>query len=141
GLYADEQRSRLMAERLQSMTGLLSNALTRADVARVVVDEVAAAVDASSVTLLGLENGDVTGVLGWRGPGDDPPSELVGVSLEGDSPAARAIRTRRPVAIEPATEAAEMDGAGPAELLLAPLAAGRRTNALLLVAWEEPRGL
>ena len=76
GIYAEEQRSRLRAERLQGMTALLSNALTPADVARVVVDEVSDAVEATTVVLATVGDGRVTGILMQSGAGEDETSAV-----------------------------------------------------------------
>ena len=152
GIYAEEQRSRLRAERLQGMTALLSNALTPADVGRVVVDEVSDAVEASTVVLATVGDGEVTGILVRSGDGEDATSavsELLEVGLDGDSPSERAVRSRRSILLESANGLADefpgvremMARAGHRTLLFVPLVAGRRTNGLLVVSWEYERTL
>jgi serine phosphatase RsbU (regulator of sigma subunit)/anti-sigma regulatory factor (Ser/Thr protein kinase) len=152
GIYADEQRARLRTERLQGMTALLSNALTTADVAKVVVDEVGEAVDATAVVLAGVTQGQLSDMLGASGDGDDPEngvSTLLNFESDGDTPAGRAIRARESIYLEREDGLAEerspfreaMARSGHRSVLFVPLVAGRRTNGLLVVAWEQERRL
>jgi serine phosphatase RsbU (regulator of sigma subunit)/anti-sigma regulatory factor (Ser/Thr protein kinase) len=151
GIYAEEQRSRLRAERLQGMTALLSNALTGADVARVVVDEVSDAVEATTVVLAAVDEDQITGTLSRSGDGQDEAtgvSELLDVGLDSESPSGRAVRSRRSILLEHNALADEFPGMrermaqhGQRTLLLVPLVAGRRTNGLLVVVWEQERRL
>jgi serine phosphatase RsbU (regulator of sigma subunit)/anti-sigma regulatory factor (Ser/Thr protein kinase) len=139
GVYAQEQRSRLRAERLQGMTALLSNALTPEDVARVVVDEVSEAVEATNVVLTSVVGGHVAGVLmqSGDGAGDDEAeqaAELLDFGLEGKGPIERAVRSRTSILLADGTE-------GKRTILLVPLVAGRRTNGLLVAWWEQERRL
>ena len=152
GIYAEEQRARLRTERLQGMTALLSNALTSADVAKVVVDQVSEAVGAAHVVLVGVTDGEPSETLGASGNGDDAPdgvSTLLGFESDGDTPFRRAARSRRSVYVE--SDDALLDGlsafrqamsrSGHQSVLFVPLVAGRRPNGVLVLAWDEPRRL
>ena len=152
GIYAQEQRSRLRAERLQGMTALLSNALTPADVATVVVNEVCEAVEASDVVLLAVGDGEITGTLKSTRDGDDEGDRvawLLEAGLEDDTPAGRAVRSQRSVLLDLDDEQAtafpamreRMVQLGQRRLLFVPLVVVRRTTGLLVVSWEEDRSL
>jgi serine phosphatase RsbU (regulator of sigma subunit)/anti-sigma regulatory factor (Ser/Thr protein kinase) len=139
GIYAQEQRSRLRAERLQGMTALLSNALTPDDVARVVVDAVSEAVDPTNVVVTSVVDGHVGGVLAHSGDGAgedeaERASELLDRGLGGRDSLERAVRSRTSVLLADGAE-------GERAVLLVPLVAGRRTNGLLVVEWEQERRL
>ena len=145
--YEEEQQSRLRAERLQRMTALLSNALTPADVARVVVDEVAGAVDASTVVLAAVHDGRVTGLLA-RNDGDGvAASASIDAMLGDERLGMRVLRRREPVLVElpddnQAPRVQDVDGTvGPETLFLVPLVPGRRANGLLVATWDRPRRL
>jgi serine phosphatase RsbU (regulator of sigma subunit)/anti-sigma regulatory factor (Ser/Thr protein kinase) len=138
GLFEEEQRSRLLAERLQNVTALLSNAVTPSDVASVIVEQTAAAVEASSVTLAAVRDDELGSQLGSVGDRAITASVLeLGVSAE--SPAGRALRERRPIVLNHDSEGPGDEAVG--TVLLVPLVAGRRANGLLLAAWREPRRL
>ncbi len=150
GSFAEEQRTRMRAERLQGMTALLSNALTPADVARVVVDEVSDAVEATSVVLATVEDGEITGtLLAERKAEEADLSALLEKVLDGDTPSTLAIRSRRSILIHSGernvhdfTRMRErMSELGLQALLYVPLVAARRTNAVLVIAWEQERRL
>jgi serine phosphatase RsbU (regulator of sigma subunit)/anti-sigma regulatory factor (Ser/Thr protein kinase) len=127
GIYAQEQRSRLRAERLQGMTALLSNALTPDDVARVVVDEVSEAVEATNVVLTSVVGGQVGDVLAQSGDGaGEDEAERASELLD------RAVRSRTSVLVADGVE-------GERTILFVPLVAVRRTNGLLVVEWEQER--
>ena len=118
------------------MTALLSNALTPVDVARVVVDEVGDAVDATTVVVASVVDGEIAGILMSSGDADNEDEtsvrELLDARLDGDSSGARAVRSRRSILLG-------ADGGHPE--LFVPLVAGRRTNGLLVVEWEQERRL
>ena len=144
GLYEEERRSRLRAEQLQGITELLSNALTSKDVANVVADEVATAVAATAVAVAAAQDGDVTGILTARGHGVEVADVVLEPGLASSSPTARALRTRRSVLLTAAASVGSPDDvdvlarSGAEMLLLVPLTAGRRSNGLLVVAWDSP---
>ena len=145
--YEEEQHLRLRAERLQRMTALLSNALTPADVARVVVDEVAGAVDASTVVLAAVHDGRVGGLLA-RNDGDGvAASASIDAMLADEKLGMRVLRRREPVLVElpdddQAPRVQDVDGTvGPETLFLVPLVPGRRANGLLVATWDRPRRL
>ena len=142
-LYEGERRSRLRAERLQGMTTLLSNALSTTDVATVVADEVAGAVDATAVAVAAVHDGRVTGALAVSGSGEELEPLLT--DGETDGPSATAIRERRSLVYESGADLivafpeAALEHAPLGPVLVVPLVAARRTNALLVASWNEPR--
>lgn len=141
GLYEDEQRSRLRAERLQTITAELSNALTSTDVASVVVDAIVAAFAPAAVALAPVGNGKPSAVLTAFGDGEEILARLAG--LEDGTAAGLAVRARRSVLVPDAASmrnafpdvAEAMAAFGHETLLLVPLVAARRVNGLLVVAW------
>jgi serine phosphatase RsbU (regulator of sigma subunit)/anti-sigma regulatory factor (Ser/Thr protein kinase) len=145
--YEEEQRSRLRAERLQRMTALLSNALTPADVARVVVDEVAAAVDASAVVLAAAHDGVITGALARHDEDGAAGSASIDAVLDDEKVGMRVLRRRRPTLVRLPDDhgsqyVQDVDGiVGPETLFLVPLVPGRRANGLLVATWDRPRRL
>jgi serine phosphatase RsbU (regulator of sigma subunit)/anti-sigma regulatory factor (Ser/Thr protein kinase) len=142
-LYEGERRSRLRAERLQGMTTLLSNALSTTDVAGVVVDEVAGAVDATAVAVAAVQDGHVSGTLAVSGSGVELEPLLTDEVIDG--PAATAIRGQRSLAFESGAELLEafpdvqLDHVPLGPVLVVPLVAARNANALLVASWQEPR--
>ena len=142
-LYEGERRSRLRAERLQGMTTLLSNAVSTTDVAGVVVDEVAGAVDATAVAVGAVQDGHVSGTLAVSGGGIELEPLLTDGAMDG--PAAAAIRDRRSLSFESGAELVEAFPDVPLEevplgpVLVVPLVAARNANALLVASWQEPR--
>ncbi|HUG65078.1 MAG TPA: SpoIIE family protein phosphatase [Gaiellaceae bacterium] len=147
GLYEEEQRSRMRAERLQTMTAQLSNALSSADVADVVVDEIAAAYDPTALALVAIADGHVTRVLRSCGDGENVLAPLL--DLAEGTPGGLATRSRRSVLIDdrqattktfPATADA-MAALGHETLLVVPFVAARLVNGLLVASWEYVTGL
>ncbi len=142
-LYEGERQSRLRAERLQGMTTLLSNALSTSDVATVVADEVAAAVEATAVAVAGVHDGHVAGTLAASGDGE--ALEPLLATRDVDGPAATAIRERRSLTYASGTELAkafpraELGIAPDGPILVVPLVSARRANGLLVASWNEPR--
>jgi serine phosphatase RsbU (regulator of sigma subunit)/anti-sigma regulatory factor (Ser/Thr protein kinase) len=130
GLYEVEQRSRLRAERLQGITTLLSNAVSPADVAEVVVEQIAAAVDASGVAVVAVRDGEIGGSLAARG---DAVRTLAALDADRfpETAAGRALQQRRSILLDESEDTA----------LLVPLVAGRRANGLLVATWEGRRRL
>ena len=144
-LYEGERRSRLRAERLQGMTTLLSNALSTSDVATVVADEVAAAVEATAVAVAAVHDGHVTATLASSGDGNELEPLLETADVDG--PAATAIRERRSRAYASGPELvdafprAALGNASAGPILVVPLVSARRANGLLVAGWNEPRRL
>ena len=142
-LYEGERRSRLRAERLQGMTTLLSNALSTTDVASVVANEVAGAVDATAVAVAAVHEGRMAGTLAVSGEGEQLEPLLT--DGESDGPSAAAIRERRSLTYESGAALLEAYPDTPLEyvplgpVLVVPLVAARRANALLVASWDEPR--
>jgi serine phosphatase RsbU (regulator of sigma subunit)/anti-sigma regulatory factor (Ser/Thr protein kinase) len=145
GLYDDEQRSRRRAERLQSMTARLSNALTPADVAEVVVEEISDAFGAATVALAVVVDGRVTEVL--ASSGDD--GRLAGlVSIEQGTPGGAATRSLRAVVLEDRAalasaypDVARTAGEAHETYLALPLVAARRVRGLIVALWDRPSAL
>ena len=146
GLYEEEQRSRMRAERLQSMTASLSNALTTADVAEVVVDEVELAINATAIALVTVVDGHVGDILASKGYDTEDIPPLFELPLDADTPGGRAIRSRRSLLFESAAAmrdefprtAEAVAAMGHETTLFAPTVAGRRANGLMVVSWREP---
>jgi serine phosphatase RsbU (regulator of sigma subunit)/anti-sigma regulatory factor (Ser/Thr protein kinase) len=147
GLYEEEQALRRRAERLQSMTASLSNALTTADVARVFVDEVGEAIDADDVGLAAIgDEGHTAEVLAWYGDHEEEIASLLGCRrADSGTPTTWTIRARRSALFEsgatlerefPAVRD-EVARSSQETFFFVPLVAARRTNAVLLVTWKE----
>jgi serine phosphatase RsbU (regulator of sigma subunit)/anti-sigma regulatory factor (Ser/Thr protein kinase) len=146
-LFDAELLLRQRSERLQGLTAALSNALTRADVASVVVEEVAAAVGAEGAALVGIsgERGSPM-PLASRGYADEEALPWLEVSPDGGTPASRAVRRRsssffatpEDLASEFPALATDVDRSSHASFLFVPLVAGRQVNALLALSWETP---
>jgi serine phosphatase RsbU (regulator of sigma subunit)/anti-sigma regulatory factor (Ser/Thr protein kinase) len=142
GLYHDEQRSRLRAEQLQSITARLSNALTSADVGEVAVEEVADVFGASSVVLVAVADGQVAELLSERGDGSKQLAPLL--DLRQGTPAGQAMRALKSVVVEDREALIEefptlADAVSGETFLALPLVAARRVSGLLVAAWEERR--
>ncbi len=143
-LFEGERRSRVRAEQLQGITELLANALTSTDVAKVVADEVAGAVDATAVAVAAAQDGDVSAILAARGNGGDIARVVFEPGLASSAPSARVLRTRKSVLLTEAGSLGSHDEvdvlarSGAKMLLLVPLTAGRRSNGLLVAAWDDP---
>lgn len=147
-LLDDEQLLRRRSERLQSMTSALSNAVTRMDVADVVVAEISDAVDASGVAfaIIGEERGPLA-LLAQRGYARELVAASLEVPLETASPGGRAVDRRESAFFETLGEvsrayprvASELGALGHESFLFAPLRVGRRSVGLVLVSWEETR--
>ena len=142
-LFDVEQLLRRRSERLQSMTAALANALTRTDVANIVVDEVGAAIGADATVLaVAVEDRGLLRTLAWRGFGPDLDAGFFEHSLDDTTPGTRALRRRVSSFYETQEELlAEYPNAstatGHTSYLYVPLVAGRRANALLVFSWAE----
>jgi serine phosphatase RsbU (regulator of sigma subunit)/anti-sigma regulatory factor (Ser/Thr protein kinase) len=143
-LYEEEQRSRRRAERLQTMTADLSNALTTSDVARVVVEGVGGAVDADDVGLTAIGNGDnASRALAWHGGHQEELAPLLAGGASSETPTGWAIRARRSLLFDSASAlvdefpsvAGEVARSRQQAFLFVPLVAGRRANAALVISW------
>lgn len=147
-LFDAEQLLRLRSERLLSMTAALANSLTRADVAAVVVDEIAAAVgaDATALAVVAEDRGLLRSVA-WHGFDESKLDDRFNETpLDAAHPGVRALRRRVSVFFETSADLrAEFPGlftaADHESYLYVPLVAGRRANALLVLSWAEPYAL
>ncbi len=146
-LFDAEQLLRRRSERLQAMTAALSTALTRADVANIVVDEVGDAVSADGAALaeVVVERGRVT-PLAMRGYPEDVPLSWLEVSPDVHTPASRTLERRASAFYESLDDlrtefpdvADDLARLGHESFLFVPLVAGRRANTVLVVSWEQP---
>jgi serine phosphatase RsbU (regulator of sigma subunit)/anti-sigma regulatory factor (Ser/Thr protein kinase) len=144
-LFDAELLLRERSEQLQAMTASLSNALTRTDVANVLVDATVEAVSADGAALVTfVEERRLVSTLASRGYEDDPAPWLE-VSIDTSAPATQALKRRVPafygsvedLQSEFPNAADEIAASGHSSFLFVPLVAGRRANALLVVSWEE----
>ena len=146
-LFDTEQILRKRADRLQRLSASLSNAVTRTDVAKVAVDEIRAALDASA-TAVGVVLGErgLVKLLSWIGYSDESVEPRLEVSLDEPTPGNRAIK-RRVSAFYPTLGAVReaipdvsevMELAEHESFLYVPLVAGRRANGLLILSWAQP---
>ena len=143
-LFDAEQLQRVRSERLQDMTAALANALTRQDVADVVVREVGAAVgaDAAALAVVVDERG-LMRTVAWTGFDEDVLGEsFFEFPLDAVGPATRALRRRTSTFYETADDLQAQFAetgmvAGHESHLFMPLIAGRRANALLVLSWAE----
>jgi serine phosphatase RsbU (regulator of sigma subunit)/anti-sigma regulatory factor (Ser/Thr protein kinase) len=149
-LFDAEQLSRMRSERLQSMTAALSNALTRADVANIVVDEIAAAMDASGTAVgIVVEDRQLLRTIAAHGYPEDVLTAWHEVPLDEPTAAGRALRGHASAFYETPEDlrarlgaaADDLAPAGHSSFLFLPLVAGRRVSGLLTVSWQERRSL
>ncbi|MBA3376268.1 MAG: SpoIIE family protein phosphatase [Actinobacteria bacterium] len=145
-LFDAEQRLRQRSDQLQRMTAALSNALTRTDVARVVVDEIGPALGASATALgIVLEDRSLVQLLASVGYADESVESRQEVSLDEPTPGNRAVKRRVSAFYESLEDvrvtfpdvSAVMELAEHESFLYVPLVAGRRANGLLVMSWAE----
>jgi serine phosphatase RsbU (regulator of sigma subunit)/anti-sigma regulatory factor (Ser/Thr protein kinase) len=146
-LFDEEQLLRRRSERLQSMTAELSNALTRSDVADVVVEQLAGAVGAAGVAVAVVaEERQLVQRLASRGYGEDVVESFLDGPLDAATPANHAIRRRvssfyesvDALAREFPAVGGELEETGHASFFFVPLVVGRRAAGLLVMSWDEP---
>ncbi|MGH3135605.1 MAG: SpoIIE family protein phosphatase [Gaiellaceae bacterium] len=144
-LFDEEQRLRIRSERLQGMTAALSTALTRADVATVVVHEIGEAVDAAGVAFAILrEDRDILNTLASQGY-SEASVDWLEAPFDAPTPANRALRRRVSAffeSIEAIREefpaiAGDAAATGHESFLFVPLVGGRRANGLVVLSWAE----
>ncbi|MFO7572762.1 MAG: SpoIIE family protein phosphatase [Gaiellaceae bacterium] len=145
-LLDDEQLLRRRSERLQSMTSALSNAVTRLDVAEVVVEEIGDAVGATGVAfaISGEAEGPLV-VLASRGYPREAAVASVEIALGVAAPGSRAVDRRESSFFETLEElgrafprvAAEFGALDHESFFFAPLRVGRRVAGLVMVSWED----
>ena len=149
-LFDAEQRLRQRSDQLQRMTAALSNALTRTDVARVVVDEIGPALGASATALgIVLEDRRLVQLLAWVGYSDESVESRREVSLDEPTPGNRAVKRRVSAFYESFEDVRAvfpdvsqlMELAEHESFLYVPLVAGRRSNGLLVMSWAERSSL
>jgi anti-sigma regulatory factor (Ser/Thr protein kinase)/GAF domain-containing protein len=148
-LLDEEQRLREQSERLQELTAALSNALTRADVAEVVVAGIEGAMGADGV-LFGIaqEERQLLRTIASRGYDADVLERWHDTPLDANLPGPHALRRRVPDFFGSSVELhdafpdlTQEQVAGHASFFLVPLVAGHRATGLLSASWKEPRAL
>ena len=144
-LLDSEHRLRRLSERLQAMTAELSNTLTRADVADVLLAHVDEAVGTECAVLAALGDGlNLTELLGWSGYEPEVAQEWLEASLAADTPQGQALRRLAPLLHHaPGADDVTRRGFDPADtghssFLFAPLVLGRRPMALLIASASDP---
>jgi serine phosphatase RsbU (regulator of sigma subunit)/anti-sigma regulatory factor (Ser/Thr protein kinase) len=145
-LYDEEQLLRQRSERLQGMTAGLSNALTRAEVAAVIIEQFAEAVGAAGVAVAVVaEERQRVLPLAWRGYADAVVGPWLEVDLDDATPANRAIKRRATTFYATAGDVAArfpdllwpFADSAHVSFLFIPLVVGRRANGLLVLSWDE----
>jgi serine phosphatase RsbU (regulator of sigma subunit)/anti-sigma regulatory factor (Ser/Thr protein kinase) len=144
-LLDSEHRLRRFSERLQTMTAELSNALTRADVANVLLAHVEEAVGSDSALLALVDKGSqLSETLAWHGYDDDVAARWLQASLDADTPVGEALRRLAPqLHHAPGTAAGDVErfdpaGTGHASFLFVPLVLGWRPMAMLVASSSDP---
>jgi len=143
-LLDSELRLRRSSERLQRITAELSNALTRADVARVLLAHVDEAVGTECAVLVSLGEGfGPTEILDANGFEDDVAERWLDARMDASTPQGQAIRRLSPYHFD-AAEGVDGDrsydpgGTGHRSFLFVPLVLGRRPLALLVASAHHP---
>ena len=145
---AEAERISLWTNQLQSLTGVLSRAMTVAEVAETSIPEFLHALDATA-GLVAVVSGDGKHALVSGAVGFDPPLEpRLPLSLDSDTLLGRAFTDRELHAYRPAErgnailleDSTPLHGPG-GVTMIAPLVAGGRTVALLGVGFETDRVL
>lgn len=140
-LLDSEHRLRRRSERLQEMTASLSNALTRAEVARALLSHVDDAVGTECAALVSLGEGpQVAELLGWSGYDKEVAQHWLSASLEAETPQGQALRRLAPQLYDASVARDTFDppGIGHTSFLFVPLVLGRRPMALLVASSREP---
>jgi serine phosphatase RsbU (regulator of sigma subunit)/anti-sigma regulatory factor (Ser/Thr protein kinase) len=140
-LLDSELRLRRLSERLQTITAELSNALTRADVAEVLLAHVDEAVGTECAVLLALGEGlGLTELLGSSGFEEDVAERWLRAPVDATTPQGQAVRRLAPYLYD---SSGDEEGPGrpydPADtghrsFLFVPLVLGRRPLALLVAS-------
>lgn len=145
-LLDQEQYQRQRAERLQTMTARLSNALSRVDVAEIVLDETGRATGAAGAALaIVVADRQLVRTIAWHGYADDVVAPWLELSLDASAPGNRALRRRSSVFYESLAAlrrdfpdvAEAMAAAGHESFLFVPLVAGRDASGVLVLSWAE----
>lgn len=144
-LLDSEHRLRRRSERLQTITAALSNALTRADVAEVLIESVVGAIKAEGAAVVLVDDGThLHELLGWHGYADAVAERWLEAPLDADTPQGRALRRLAPEHDE--TDPGQKGSFGPvatghASFVFVPLVLGRRPIALLVASSAKPLGI
>src|SRR6478735_3887068 len=146
-LLDSELRLRQASERLQRITTELSNALTRADVAQVLLAHVDEAVGTECAVLVSLGEGlRPTEILDSNGFEEDVAESWLEARMDASTPQGQAVRRLTPYHFD-ATDAVAGDRAhdpahsGHRSFLFVPLVLGRRPLALLVASAHHPLDL
>lgn len=144
-LLDSESRLRRLSERLQAITGELSNALTRADVARVILGHVDEAAGTQCAVLASLGSGlGVSEILGSNGFDDDVATRWLDAPVDAGTPQGQALRSLAPYLydargdVEADARSYDPGATGHQSFLFVPLVLGRRPLALLVASSHDP---
>jgi serine phosphatase RsbU (regulator of sigma subunit)/anti-sigma regulatory factor (Ser/Thr protein kinase) len=144
-LLDSESRLRRLSERLQAITGELSNALTRADVARVILGHVDEAAGTQCAVLASLGSGlGVSEILGSNGFDDDVATRWLDAPVDAATPQGQALRSLAPYLydargdVEADARSYDPGATGHQSFLFVPLVLGRRPLALLVASSHDP---
>jgi serine phosphatase RsbU (regulator of sigma subunit)/anti-sigma regulatory factor (Ser/Thr protein kinase) len=144
-LLDSESRLRRLSERLQAITAELSNALTRADVARVILGHVDEAAGTQCAVLASLGSGlGVSEILGWSGFEDDVATRWLDAPVDAGTPQGQALRRLAPYLydargdLDAGARSYDPGATGHQSFLFVPLVLGRRPLALLVASSHDP---
>jgi serine phosphatase RsbU (regulator of sigma subunit)/anti-sigma regulatory factor (Ser/Thr protein kinase) len=144
-LLDSESRLRRLSERLQAITAELSNALTRADVARVILGHVEEAAGTQCAVLASLGSGlGVSEILGWSGFDDEVAARWLDAPVDAGTPQGQALRSLAPYLYDARGDADagarsyDPGATGHQSFLFVPLVLGRRPLALLVASSHDP---
>ena len=144
-LFDSESRLRRLSERLQAITAELSNALTRADVARVILGHVEEAAGTQCAVLASLGSGlGIAEILGWSGFDDDVAARWLDAPVDASTPQGQALRGLAPYLydgrsdVEAGARSYDPGSTGHQSFLFVPLVLGRRPLALLVASSHDP---
>ena len=143
-LLDSELRLRRLSERLQGITAELSNALTRADVARVLLAHVDEAVGTQCAVLASLGSGlGIAEILGWSGFEEDVAARWLDAPVDASTPQGKALRRLAPYLYDAegdvGAQARSYDpgATGHLSFLFVPLVLGRRPLGLLVASSHD----
>ena len=148
-LFDDEQLQRRRLQQLQGLSAALSNALTRADVAEIVVDEVSDAVGASGAAVAVVADERSVRTLAWHGYAGDVVGPLLEAPFEAPTPGNTAIKRRESAFFASLDDlrsrfpraADELEELGHSSFLFVPLVARRQAYGLLVISWVAEHAL
>jgi serine phosphatase RsbU (regulator of sigma subunit)/anti-sigma regulatory factor (Ser/Thr protein kinase) len=131
------------------MSTRLSNALSRADVAEIVLDETGRGVGADGGALAVMTDRQILKTIAWRGYADEVVESWLELPVDVRAPSTRALRRRAAAHYETLEElrrefpdvAEGLARTGHTSFLFVPLVAGRDAKGLLALSWAERQPL